>query len=63
MRLRTLALAILIACGLTAGAEAKKKSPYGAPPTARKTKVKRIKPNVKGHKVKARKVARQNVKR
>jgi len=56
MRFRTLALAMALGFALTAGAEAKKKSPHSRPPT-----VKTMNKKVKGPKVrkyKQQKVAR-----
>jgi len=58
MRFRTLALAIAMVCGLTAGAEAKKKTSHSTPATAKRTHVKKLKSNAKRHKVKPRKVAK-----
>lgn len=59
MRLRTVALVLAVIFGLSASAEAKKKSPHSSPPTAKSMQKARVyKPKVKRQKVKPHKVAK-----
>jgi len=61
MRFRSLLAALALACVLASGAAAKKKTPHSTPPTAKKTKIKKFKPLVKGRKANSHVVAKHKV--